>query len=348
MKATYFKSFEEFLESSNLQEKLCLLFVAEKCNFKHEEIKSLNIRCYGAIFPEIIYERNHYQDGLIAINIDEEPILIEDIQKQVEEEEKLSFVESMLVIVDGLSPYIDPFLVSLFEATSEECKIFGGGAGKLTLKQERVVFTPQKITQDSALIIPLEKDLEIGVSHGWEFLEGPFVATANDKNILEQINYQCAFDIYKDIVEKDCGIELTEDNFFDLAKSYPIGIVSYSGEVIVRDPIATIDGSLVLVGSMPENSVIQILKGTQDKLIAASKTAAISAIKSQKEKRVTIMIDCISRVLFLEKDFKKEIDLVAETTKITPLIGALTLGEIANTSDKYIDFYNKTCVVSTL
>ncbi len=60
------------------------------------------------------------------------------------------------------------------------------------------------------------------------------------------------------------------------------------------------------------------------------------------------MIDCISRVLFLEDSFVKEIDSVSNIIGDLPLVGALTLGEIANKSDTYIDFYNKTCVVGTL
>jgi hypothetical protein len=193
--------------------------------------------------------------------------------------------------------------------------------------------------------VPIEENVDIGVHHGWEFLEGPFVATSSEKNILKQINYENAFEFYIEAVERDSGIKFTNDNFFDLAKSYPLGIVPYSGDIIVRDPIAKDGDSLVLVGTMPENSVIQILKGENDKLIDAAKVAASEATKGDKQKNMTIMIDCISRVLFLEDSFVKEIDSVSEVIGETSLIGALTLGEIANKSNKYIDFYNKTCVI---
>ena len=348
MNSVYLNSFEEFLKYQDSKEKMYLLLVSENCDFNHETIKNLNINCYGAIFPEIIFEKQHYKDGLIAIDIDIEPILVNNMENKIEDEKKFSSIKSMLLFVDGLSPYIDPFLVSLFESTNEECKIFGGGAGKLTLQQERVIFTPEYITQNSALIIPLSQDLDVGVSHGWEYLDGPHVATSSSKNVLEQIDYEYAFDVYKNIVEKDSGLKFSEDNFFELAKSYPLGIVSYSGEIIVRDPIASDVKSLVLVGVMPQNSVIQVLKGEKSKLIEAAKFAAINAMDTKKEKELVIMIDCISRVLFLEDSFVKEIDSVSNIIGDLPLVGALTLGEIANKSDTYIDFYNKTCVVGTL
>jgi len=348
MKANYFKTIEDFLQVVDTNNKLWLLLVAEKCSFEHSQIKNLDIDCYGGIFPEVIFNKQHYKDGLIAVSLKLEPILIKDIQKPIIESKRLKSIDSMLVFVDGLSAFIDPFLVSLFESSDEECVIFGGGAGKLTLEQDLVIFSPLEITQDSALIIPLEKKAEIGVNHGWEFLEGPFVATACQNNILEQIDYEDAFDIYKNIVEKDSGIKFNDENFFDLAKSYPLGIVTYNGEVIVRDPIAVDKNNLILVGVMPENSIIQILKGQNTKLIQAAKKAAQDSIKSNEDKKIAIMIDCISRVLFLEDAFVKEIDSVTQVIGDTQLIGVLTLGEIANTSDKYIDFYNKTCVIGTI
>ena len=348
MNSVYLNSLEEFLKYQDLKEKMYLLLVSENCDFNHETIKNLNVNCYGAIFPEIIFEGQHYKDGLVAIEISIEPILVDNMENKIEDEQRFNSIKSMLLFVDGLSPFIDPFLVSLFESTNEECKIFGGGAGKLTLRQERVIFTPEHITQNSALIIPLAKDLEVGVSHGWEYLEGPFVATSSDNNVLEHIDYECAFDVYKRIVEKDSGLKFSKDNFFELAKSYPLGIVSYNGEVIVRDPIARDGKSLILVGVIPQNSVIQVLKGDKSKLIEAAKLAAINAMENKKELEIAIMIDCISRVLFLEDSFIKEIDSVRDIIGDLPLVGALTLGEVANKSDRYIDFYNKTCVVGTL
>ena len=348
MKASYFKTLDDFIQKTTLTKTFWLLLVAEKTLFDYTLLQKSQLQCYGGIFPEIIFEQKHLCEGLIALPLQLKPILLEDISQPITHKQTLSTISSMMVLVDGLSSFIDPFLVSLFEATNKECMIFGGGAGKLTLKQEKVLFSPTHLTQDSALIIPLESKVELGVSHGWEFLQGPFVATATKNNVLEQINYENAFDIYKKIVEEDSGKKFTDENFFDLAKSYPLGIVSYSGEVVVRDPIAKDGNHLVLVGDMPEHSIIEVLKGSDTKLIQAAKNAAQQAMSSNDEKSIAIMIDCISRVLFLEDMFAKEINAVEEVLKDVPLVGILTLGEIANNAETYINFYNKTCVIGTL
>ncbi len=63
-------------------------------------------------------------------------------------------------------------------------------------------------------------------------------------------------------------------------------------------------------------------------------------------KRAVLLIDYISRVLFLENDFDKEIAEVFQENM--QLIGALPLGEISNSGKDYLELYNKTCVVGIL
>jgi len=348
MKSHYFTTLEEFISEFGSEKKSYLLLVAEDTSFSHSEIATLDAQCYGAIFPEIIYENRHYKKGVIAAELTQQPTLISNIESPDFSKSNIENIDSMLVFVDGLSAYIDSFLFSLFESIDEDCVLFGGGAGKLTLKQEKVIFSPDEILQDAALVIALPYTVHVGVNHGWEFLKGPFVATSTDKNILKKIDYEDAFDIYRDIVEEDSKLSFNKDNFFELSKAYPLGIVTMDGEVIVRDPIFTDDGSLVLVGVMPENSVINILKGEKSNLIAAATHAINSVMKDSCNLNSVFMIDCISRVLFLEDAFKEEIGSIKNQIGDTALVGALTLGEIANNSKEYIDFYNKTCVVGAL
>ena len=60
-------------------------------------------------------------------------------------------------------------------------------------------------------------------------------------------------------------------------------------------------------------------------------------------------MDCISRALFLEHEFELELQAIAEQfTDNHAMFGALVLGEIANSGSGYLEFYNKTTVVSLL
>jgi hypothetical protein len=276
-----------------------------------------------------------------------------------------------MVLLDGLSENITTFLDSLFNVLPLNIEILGGGAGKLTLKQEPVIFSNDGIYENAALTISKKSKLFIGVENGWEFLEGPFMVTSSNKNILKSLNFMDAFEVYKSVVEEDSGLkfnnafetyknvvekesgeQLTEDNFFDIAKSYPLGIVKFNKEIIVRDPIAKDEkGNMVLVGDLEQNSTINILKGNKKSLIESSNNAIKKALEANNDKlniKNVILFDCISRCIFLEDDFKKELGEIKKQVSNETLFGALTLGEIANNGNEYINFYNKTCVVGVL
>jgi len=121
-------------------------------------------------------------------------------------------------------------------------------------------------------------------------------------------------------------------------------------EKIVRDPIMLgDDGTMVCVGEVPEESYVDILSGSVPSLVNAAANALAlgrAAFKGQSTSQTTLFIDCISRVLFLEEEFSRELKAVFDEN--IPLIGALTLGEIANSGQDYLEFYNKTAVVGIL
>ena len=121
-------------------------------------------------------------------------------------------------------------------------------------------------------------------------------------------------------------------------------------ENIVRDPIAVNEqGELICVGEVPENTALDILKGEPSLLIAAAELAAADCgIPKDKKARFSLIVDCISRVLFLEDKFPEELSTVRKKIEsIDPncvVQGILTLGEISSYGDGFLEFFNKTIV----
>lgn len=118
--------------------------------------------------------------------------------------------------------------------------------------------------------------------------------------------------------------------------------------MVVRDPLMIVEKKLVCVGRVPQESFVHVLHGSPESLLRAARKARDLASTSFGEGAPATMlfIDCISRVLFLGEDFGKELEMVSMPG--VPMVGALTIGEIANSGRDFLEFYNKTSVVALL
>lgn len=127
-------------------------------------------------------------------------------------------------------------------------------------------------------------------------------------------------------------------------------MVREGSECIVRDPIAVNEqGHLICVGEVPENTFLDVLKGKNQQLIEAAEQAAMEAADQAGKPTAAMIIDCISRVLFLDENFEQEVQAVTKALHdkgVAPTMrGALTLGEISSFGEGFLEFFNKTTVV---
>ena len=315
----------------------------------------------GALFPRILFENTVHDCGMVILPVpsDMSPIIISGLNDGRFNLHDLPDIESMqqhtlYIMLDGLSQHIAEFLRALYGHYGTNVVYLGGGAGSLSLKQSLCTFSNAGLAQDQAIIIPYPRRIKLGVQHGWKRLMGPLIATEVKNNTIKQINWQPALNVYKDVVENETGQSITQQNFFDIAKGYPFGLEKNDAEDIVRDPIMVTDeGALICVGEIPENSLIHILKGQPEDLISSAKLAAETSTDQNKNNlKFALIVDCISRTLFLEDHFKEEINSInssfTQHGSSTITVGALTLGEISSIGDGYLEFLNKTVVIGTL
>ena len=73
---------------------------------------------------------------------------------------------------------------------------------------------------------------------------------------------------------------------------------------------------------------------------------ALKCFPADLEAGLHVIMDCISRVLFLGAGFAEELEAVAQDN--LPLVGACTIGEIANCGTELLEYFNKTAVVAVL
>lgn len=337
------------------------LMIGEATPFHFDELQPLfkeaGVPVFGGIFPGIVYESSWQKKGVLGCSI-ERPVFVQPVkdlggfaglsQSVPEVDSACTF----LVIVDGLAPNTSSFLEVLFETCSKQASYIGGGAGSISLVQRPVLFTEDDYFANGALLVGIEGFVGVGVSHGWEPIYGPLVANQAQGNVMVELHWQTAFSCYRQILEKKVGIKVEPESFFDVAKSYPFGMVKMDGSIVVRDPIRVgTEGGIVLVGEVPENSVVMILRGDPENLIMAAGEAAEQAVTRFREQngnlgQGALVIDCISRVLYLGDGIARELEVIRG--KIPPdlrMFGFLSLGEVASIGDRYLEFYNKTTVV---
>lgn len=326
-------------------------------------LTALPIPVFGGIFPEILHGTEHLGTGTLVMGLAGKTCVevipgLSDDAADYEQiiDDKLSGCpkcSTMVVLVDGFAKRIGALVESLFAVFGLELNYIGGGAGSLSslgVGQKPCLLTNQGLLLDCAVLALSGIHSGVGVNHGWRELRGPYQVTRSRGNVIEELDSTPALDVYRKVVEARAGRPLTAEGFFELAKGFPFGISKLGEEKVVRDPISmTADGALVCVGEVPQGCFVHILEGDVDTLVAAARKAlelGKAAYDGLGPPQATLFIDCISRSLALGEHFGRELEAVASSS--VPLVGALTLGEIANSGKDYLEFYNKTSVVGVL
>ncbi|WP_138432898.1 FIST signal transduction protein [Winogradskyella algicola] len=320
------------------------------------QLNNSDVKFMGGLFPKVIHGNSILDKGIVVntLNNLDSMFLVKNISTKDYTIPNVVFNKnqdySLFTYVDGLTSNISHYLSELYENYGMQTNYFGGGAGSLSLEQQPCVFNNDGIFQDAAVFAIMKMSSRIGVRHGWSKIEGPFIVTSAEGNVIKEINWQNPFEVYKEVVEAHSGKTFTDDNFFDIAKGYPFGILKDDAECIVRDPLMVNEkGELICVGELEDNAVVDILNGDKDSLIDAAKSAAEDSVKKASVPRKAILIDCISRILFLEDNFDKELKAITSTLENSfdniSIGGALTLGEISSYGEGFLEFYNKTIVV---
>jgi len=344
-------SFIEHIESLHVKLKkgTYLLLIAEETPFL-DLPKIADVRMCGAIFPRVIFEGKTYAKGIVVAKLKESSTMHIVEMDAPQSYHAAKNTNAIFAIVDGFSSQIDDFVEAIYTNLPQNTKFIGSGSGKTSFIQEPVILDNEHFYMNCAIIVASSMSIGIGVKHGWKSLVGPFIATQCNGTSLEKINYKDAFSIYQEAVEKDSDLRFETTPFFKISRRYPLGIIRYNKDFVVREPVRTDGKNLVVVGNLDENSVLSILKADKEDLIQAAQEAAVHSrgVLEASDIESIIVIDCVSRYLLLGDDFGEELQAIASAyQKNTLMWGAISLGEIANTNQESIEFYNNTCVVGT-
>lgn len=327
-----------------------LVFIAEKSAKEAplflEKMRMHGIKCVGGIYPALIVDQQTYDYGILFCKIP--PVIQHHILRLEDchlwnQPLDLDGVGTAILLSDATMGETNVFLQGIHNLVGNQIPLVGGGAGRLDLKTEPCLFTEEGMFDTGGLLILLPTESRLGVQHGWTSFAGPFLVTLAEKNVIHEINWRPALEVYKEVVEAATQETITPENFFDIARSFPLGLFKAGSEYVVRDPFAVSnDQSIVCLTEIPENSVFHILTGNPASLLEAAANVGLSSAIPNPTSPL-LLFNCISRVMYLGNQFHLELQAVQQATNQV-VRGVATIGEIASSGTGFVEFHNKTIV----
>lgn len=363
----------KFIESSALDElskainsvvemgaKNILLLTCANNNYIVKKINAVLTKCplplCGGVFPKIIYLGKNYSQGAIVLGLMIETKIVNysmladsdiDLKQYIYDQSKqIENYQNFIIISDALCNSSENFTDYFYDYIGSGVTAIGGGAGSMDYLSHPVIYTNEGLISAVTQVIALPCPIKNSIGHGWEIVDGPYLVTSSEGHYVRSLDYKPTFDMYREIIQSNVSTALSDDFFLQLAKKFPLGIVSLDAEILVRDPIQTDGSYLECVGNVPVNSMVYLLQSDPDKMIIASKKIA-QEVAQQGQLNTLLLFDCISRDLFMGDKICNELEAIQQPFPNTCLVGAMVLGEIANTACGSIRLLNKSTVLGS-
>jgi len=367
MKPSYLNTEKEFIEQinsldSNQNVQSILILVAENNNCRLEAIEPVIKACktciIGGIFPQIIFESELISNGIVLIplsfalqslvfdfknSIDVCIADITDFVSKISSEEK-----TLYIFVDAFGHKKDAYIDCIFNFFGTSVKYIGGCCGSISFEMCPCVITNDGIIENAGVFALSPSPISLGVAHGWKAISDPMKVTNVVNNKISTLNWESAIEIYKTIVENHSGKKFEDNTFYDIAKSYPLGIVKIDGDYAIRQILSANQIDLTCSDRVELFEYVSIMYADKDDLLFAA-DSAMNMISENLEitnndNNLIFCVDCIARKLFLDTDFSRELDIFS---KNGPVYGVISLGEIANHGNEILEVYNNTIALAS-
>lgn len=316
----------------------------------------------GLVVPALIVEGELLRRGVLIIGL--KPVIVTRVIQQIDRPEAelhaelqqqlagVSGSRSALLVLDGTSKALDGFIHCVHDLLGPDTIVAGFGAGYADFSARPSIITASGIHKNAALLSFVPAPLCVSVSHGWKKLAGPFLVTQAEDNLIQSINYQPALDFYRQAVEQYSGRQISLEAFYEVSALFPFGMEQFEDEYLVRDPLAYSGTAIECAGDVPSNAMVYILQGDKEALPRAAGEAAseltrnLSSQYASEDSLHVLVIDCISRAMVLGDDFGRELSEIRRgLPEGAKMLGLLSLGELASSSQGLLQLLNKTTVV---
>jgi hypothetical protein len=245
--------------------------------------RAAGVPVVGGIFPALVRDDEFVSSGAWLVRFDEMPRAWLFGRVPADPAENAAFVAAaaeefnghldalgadgdatLLMFFDALVPNVGTTLDGLYARMADRVNYLGANPGSESFQPMPCLFDGDRVVGGGLLALVLPGHGGGVVEHGYGMPEKIIHATAASGNCIATIDWRPAFDVYREFVLGEYGVEITKDNFFENSVHFPFGIVRANGGVLVRIPVVlSPDGSLFCIGEVPASSVMTLLKASE-------------------------------------------------------------------------------------
>ena len=341
-----------------------LVLVAERdkdavATLQHLAIEA-ELPIVGAIFPELITEGLFCKQGVVLCGLDPMPSyrLLGNLNHESMRQGAVESLREMVLsspeegtltlIFDGMYGQIASFLDALFFALGGSCWYSGVNAGSETFQPMPCLFDAHQWIGNGVLALMLPGVTGADLEHGYVIPDQALPATAATGNRIVLIDWQPAFHKYAELIKTHYDQQVTRDNFYSMGVHFPFALVRADGEVLIRIPVAVDDeGALFCVGEVPDGALLSVARA----VVPGSTHTVTKLLEKCRTRQVqqSLVFYCAGRRMHFAESARQELALFAEGMGSQPIMGGLSLGEIANSpSGGHPVFHNATMMVMPL
>lgn len=321
----------------------------------------------GAIFPALVMDAAFVTSGAWLLRFDEMPYtaLYENLPTDAAGVERVADEIAgglraqlddtpdiaLFLLFDAMVPNIATMLESLYLRLANRVHYAGVNAGSETFQPMPCLFDGNRVVQNGLLLMLLKPHHGAVLEHGYHAPGDTVYATSTQGNCISQIDWRPPFEVYRELVKSQYGVEITRENFYQHAVHFPFGIVRANHHVVVRIPVMLAeDGSLFCVGEVPPNAVLTLLQSPK---VDSDETLrvlldGVRSLGGGEAAEELLLFYCAGRRMHLGIDAAGgELREFVARAGAGQIAGALSLGEIGSSMERgYPLFHNATLVVA--
>jgi hypothetical protein len=235
---------------------------------------------------------------------------------------------ALVLLCDALTPDQREIARGAYEVTSAVVPLVGGTAGDDLRFEATTTFGEGRALTNGLVCVWInsERPIGVGVGHGWRPFSKPMLVTRSEGPIIHELDGLPAMDVYL----SERGAALRDGaSFGECAAERPIGLPNANGTYDLRHVHAPApDGGLVLPTGVTEQSVVQVMCGDDESLLAGAQEAAEMAMAAlDGPPRLAVVFSCCTRVPLLGERAGEEVEQIAAALGGAPAGGFYTCGE---------------------